>query len=138
VDEDTFFHSRETGGTVVSSALIEMQRVIAERFPASDWNIYAAQASDGENFSGDSDKCAHILSHELMKVCQYFAYIEIVDEDEVQLMNSDANGMELWQAYGRVSGIWPNFSRKRVADASNIYPVFRELFARKRAGEARG
>ncbi len=54
VDEDTFFYSTQSGGTVVSTALEEMRRVIDERYPSREWNIYAAQASDGDNFATDS------------------------------------------------------------------------------------
>ncbi|MFK9866762.1 DUF444 family protein, partial [Escherichia coli] len=50
VDEETFFRGTETGGTVISSALDEMLRVVKERYSPADWNIYAAQASDGDNF----------------------------------------------------------------------------------------
>ncbi|MDH3476323.1 MAG: YeaH/YhbH family protein, partial [Rhodospirillales bacterium] len=57
VDEETFFHSRETGGTVVSTALDEMLKIVRARYPSKEWNIYAAQASDGENYSGDSERC---------------------------------------------------------------------------------
>ena len=56
VDEETFFHSRETGGTLVSTALEEMRQVVADRFPPAEWNIYAAQASDGDNAAGDSQR----------------------------------------------------------------------------------
>ncbi len=131
VDEETFFHSRETGGTVVSTALREMKKIIDARYPASEWNIYAAQASDGENYSGDSANCAGLLSNELMKLCQYFAYIEIVDENEAPLLSSEENGMELWRAYRKVSAQWPNFAMKRISKPADIYPVFRELFSRK-------
>ena len=56
VDEETFFRSRETGGTVVSTALEEMlQRRRASAIRPDDWNIYAAQASDGDNYRDDSD-----------------------------------------------------------------------------------
>ena len=61
VDEDTFFHSTQSGGTVVSTALEEMQRIILERYPSKDWNIYAAQASDGDNLAGDSEHCVNLL-----------------------------------------------------------------------------
>lgn len=131
VDEETFFHSRETGGTVVSTALKEMKSIIEARYPASEWNIYAAQASDGENYSGDSLNCAALLNDELMKLCQYFAYIEIVDENEAPLLSSEANGMELWRSYRKVATRWPNFAMKRIATPADIYPVFRELFSRK-------
>ncbi|HMB46814.1 MAG TPA: YeaH/YhbH family protein, partial [Afifellaceae bacterium] len=124
VDEDTFFHSRESGGTVVSTALIEMKRIIDARYPASEWNIYAAQASDGENFSGDSEKCAGLLNEEIMKLCQYFAYVEIVDEKEAALFHSEDSGMELWRAYRRVGERWPQFAMKRISKPGDIYPVF--------------
>lgn len=131
VDEDSFFHATETGGTVVSTALVEAQRLIDDRYPSQEWNIYIAQASDGENFPRDSDKCVNLLNEELMKRCQYFAYVEIVDEAEAAFLNSEENGIELWRAYRRVASQWPNFAMKRIAHPSNIYPVFRELFASK-------
>ncbi|MCR9136884.1 MAG: YeaH/YhbH family protein [Alphaproteobacteria bacterium] len=133
VDEDTFFHSRETGGTVVSTALSEAARLVDERYPPSECNIYMAQASDGENFSGDSDKCVRLLDDHLMRCCQYFAYVEIVDEAEIGFLNNEDNGVELWRHYRRVAEKWPNFAMKRIARPADIYPVFRELFAKKTA-----
>ncbi|WP_306117533.1 MULTISPECIES: YeaH/YhbH family protein [unclassified Roseitalea] len=130
VDEDTFFHSRETGGTVVSSALDEMARIISERYSPAEWNIYAAQASDGDNYAGDSDTCADILDDTLMRRLQYFAYVEILQEQERSFVTSDGSGTELWRAYLTVAEDWPNFAMKRVAHPSEIYPVFRELFER--------
>ncbi len=130
VDEETFFHSIETGGTVVSTALAEMKRIIKQRYPPLDWNIYAAQASDGENFSSDSDNCTHLLDEELMKLCQYFAYIEIVDEREEPFLD-EASGLELWTSYLPVASHWKNFAMKRIVRAEDIYPVFRDLFAKK-------
>jgi uncharacterized protein len=138
VDEDTFFHARDTGGTVVSTALAEMKRVIDARYRPSEWNIYAAQASDGDNYAGDSAKCAAILREELMKLCQYFAYIEIIREEEARFLKSDGSGAELWVAYRSVAGGWPNFAMKRISRAADIYPVFRELFARRSAEVADG
>jgi len=129
VDEDTFFHSRESGGTVVSTALTEMRRVIDARYAPSDWNIYAAQASDGDNYSGDSARCRAILTGGLMKLCQYFAYVEILRENEGEILNDLTNGTELWRAYMHVAADWPNFALKRIAGRGDIYPVFRELFA---------
>jgi len=138
VDEETFFHSRETGGTVVSSALKRMKEVIDARYSPAEWNIYAAQASDGENWSGDSAACSEMLNSGLMTLCQYFAYIEIVDENEAALMQSEANGMELWRAYREVATGWPNFAMKRIAGPADIYPVFRELFTRRQEASASG
>lgn len=136
VDEEAFFYSRETGGTVVSTALREMMRVIEARYPPSEWNIYAAQASDGENFAGDTDTCVDLLNSEVMRLCQYFAYIEILDEAELKLFQGEENGMELWRGYRRVKEEWPNFAMKRIASPADIYPVFRQLFAKKMSGAA--
>lgn len=131
VDEDTFFHARETGGTVVSTALAEMKRIIDARYPPSQWNIYAAQASDGDNYGGDSARCIEFLDGELMRLCQYFAYVEIIAEEETHFLRNDGNGTELWLAYRSIGDNWPNFAMKRIARAGDIYPVFRELFARR-------
>ena len=132
VDEETFFYSRESGGTVVSTALKEMRTVLKDRYPAEQWNIYAAQASDGENYSGDSERCIQLLSEELMPVCQYYAYVEILDERESEIFQDESRGAELWRAYRRVAEAWPNFAMKRIARPADIYPVFRELFAVQR------
>ncbi len=131
VDEETFFYSTQSGGTVVSTALEEMRRVIEERYPSSEWNIYAAQASDGDNFATDSERCIALLDGEIMRLCQYFAYVEIIDERESHIFGSTDNGTSLWHAYDAVNGRWPNFQMSRIARAADIYPVFRQLFTRQ-------
>ncbi len=132
VDEETFFYSRETGGTIVSTALIEMRKVLKERYPPAEWNIYAAQASDGDDWSGDAEKCVALLENELMPLCQYYAYVEILDEREMEAFANEDNGAELWRAYRTVAGDWPNFAMKRIAKPGDIFPVFRELFAKRK------
>ncbi|CAN7713977.1 MULTISPECIES: YeaH/YhbH family protein [Ensifer] len=130
VDEETFFFSKQSGGTVVSTALEEMLRVIEERYPSNLWNIYAAQASDGDNANGDSERCAELLRESLMRLCQYYAYVEIIDERESGIFGSTDNGTSLWRAYRTVDSAVPNFQMTRVAMPADIYPVFRKLFAR--------
>ena len=131
VDEETFFYNRETGGTVVSTALREMLRVLRERYPPDEWNIYAAQASDGDNFSGDSEQCLEVLDEQLMPLCQYYAYIEILDERESDIFQHANSGTSLWGAYKAVNDRWSNFQMKRIAQPGDIYPVFRELFSKQ-------
>ncbi len=133
VDEETFFYSRESGGTVVSTALTEMLKVQKDRYPADSWNIYAAQASDGDNFPDDGDKCINMLGKEIMPLCQYFAYVEIVDERELDMFQTTSVGAELWQSYRAVKENWPNFEMKHIARPGDIYPVFRELFTKQPA-----
>jgi uncharacterized sporulation protein YeaH/YhbH (DUF444 family) len=134
VDEETFFHSRETGGTIVSTALEEMLKVVRARYASNDWNIYAAQASDGENHNGDSDRCIALLRDELMPLCQYYAYVEILDEREIGMFMNSSTGAALWRCYQQVRSRWSNFAMKRIAAPGDIYPVFRELFAKQEGG----
>jgi uncharacterized sporulation protein YeaH/YhbH (DUF444 family) len=131
VDEETFFYSTQSGGTIVSTALEEMLRVIRERYPSSEWNIYAAQASDGDNMSEDSRHCVAMLDQEIMRLCQYYAYVEIIDERESDIFRATDNGTSLWRAYRMVAENWQNFQMTRIAGAADIYPVFHQLFARQ-------
>jgi uncharacterized sporulation protein YeaH/YhbH (DUF444 family) len=133
VDEDTFFYNTQSGGTIVSTALAEMHRIIEQRYPAREWNIYAAQASDGDNFATDSERCIEFLDGKLMRLCQYFAYVEIIDERESHIFGATENGTSLWRAYSTVEVRWPNFQMSRIATPADIYPVFRRLFARQPA-----
>lgn len=123
VDEHDFFYSRETGGTVVSSALDLMRDVIRDRYPSQDWNIYGAQASDGDNWPEDSSNCFRILSEDIMPYVQYYAYIEINNHEP----------HSLWMEYEKVAEHWPNFALQPIYGAADIYPVFRELFKKQRA-----
>jgi uncharacterized sporulation protein YeaH/YhbH (DUF444 family) len=122
VDEDDFFRSRETGGTVVSTALDLMQRIISERYSTALWNIYGAQASDGDNWDNDSPHCRELLTGAILPLVQYFAYIEIAPEPQ-----------NLWLEYQRLLDGHENFAMQRIAALADIYPVFRELFAKKLA-----
>jgi uncharacterized protein len=131
VDEETFFYSTQSGGTVVSTALEKMHRIISERYPSSEWNIYAAQASDGDNAVADSQRCIALLDEDIMRLCQYYAYVEIIDERERHIFGTTENGTSLWRAYSSINKNWPNFQLTRIAEAADIYPVFRQLFTRQ-------
>ena len=132
VDEETFFKDTETGGTVISTALVEMQKIIKDRYPVDDWNIYAAQASDGHNFDDDMAQCLELLNKDLLPLCQYFAYIEVAPEDGMSHTHSVA-----WSGYIEVAKANPQVAMKRVTNPGEIYPVFRELFAAQPAKEGR-
>ncbi|AOK29837.1 MULTISPECIES: YeaH/YhbH family protein [Burkholderia] len=117
VDEDTFFHSTESGGTVVSSALELMRKVMDERYSPTEWNIYGAQASDGDNWTDDSPKCRKILDEDILTKVRYFAYIQVTPEEQ-----------NLWLEYAQLALSQPHLAMKKVESAADIYPVFRELF----------
>lgn len=134
VDEQTFFHDPETGGTVVSTALSEMLRVVKERYSPADWNIFAAEASDGENFSNDGPACAELMREHILPLCQYFAYVEIVDEDAESAV-SPGDGSPLWETYRPISGEFSRLAMKRIGKPADIYPVFRELFQKRGGGK---
>ena len=138
VDEDTFFHSPETGGTLVSSALEEMIRIAGQRYPREEWNIYAAQASDGDNSARDGEKTAALLKEGILPLCQYFAYLEVGPENERQAAGFVSRGTDLWRTYEMVRERGADFAMRRVNHRNDIYPVFRELFERKPRGAAQG
>ncbi|MGB7992007.1 MAG: YeaH/YhbH family protein [Candidatus Methylophosphatis roskildensis] len=123
VDENEFFHSRESGGTVVSSALELMRDIVSERYANGMWNIYGAQASDGDNWENDSPACRQILAEQIMPFVQYFAYIEI----------TTGEAQNLWREYLGVKESCKNFAMQRIEGITDIYPVFRELFKKKLA-----
>ena len=125
VDEDTFFRGTETGGTVISTALEEMLEVVRARYSPADWNIYAAQASDGDNFHDDMPRCLELLEDEILPVCQYFAYIETAHGERF----NDAVETPVWQGYGEIAERRRNFAMRRVAAPEDIFPVFHELFS---------
>ncbi len=129
VDEDTFFHSPATGGTQVSSALEAMRRVVAERYAPADWNIYAAQASDGDNSYSDSTTTERLMKDAILPVSQYFAYLE-VGESGGRSISSSA----LWSLYDRIRPEFPLLSMRKVSERNEIYPVFHDLFQRRPAG----
>jgi hypothetical protein len=125
VTEDEFFHATESGGTVVSSALTLMHEIIRERYSGSEWNIYGAQASDGDNWQQDSSKCRELLEAKLLPLCRYFAYVQVADEDQ-----------NLWEEYTRVRDGNANFAMQKIVTPAQIFPVFRDLFKKNPVGVA--
>lgn len=124
VDEETFFYSRETGGTIVSSALKLMNEIVKDRYPSDDWNIYAAQASDGDNWADDSPLCRDILVNQLLPKVAYYTYVEITPRDH----------QALWYAYEDILEKFPDhFAMQQIVGLDDIYPVFHDLFERKTA-----
>jgi uncharacterized sporulation protein YeaH/YhbH (DUF444 family) len=123
VDEEEFFTSRETGGTVVSSALKLSRDIFQERFRPEDWNIYVAQASDGDNWVDDSPLCVDLLMQSIMPFVQYYAYVEIHNHEH----------QILWTEYEKVQSQYETFAMKQINGPDEIFPVFHELFKRREA-----
>jgi uncharacterized protein len=125
VDEENFFHARETGGTVVSSALVLMHDIIKARYSPSEWNIYGAQASDGDNWHHDSGRCRELLNDSLLPLVRYFAYVQVAEEEQ-----------NLWEEYSQLAESHKHFAMRKAVEASEIYPVFRDLFKKEGAKAA--
>jgi uncharacterized sporulation protein YeaH/YhbH (DUF444 family) len=125
VDEQNFFHARETGGTVVSSALVLMEEIIRARYNPTEWNIYGAQASDGDNWHHDSGRCRELLNEKLLPLVRYFAYVQVAEEEQ-----------NLWDEYTQLQDGNKHFAMRKAVDASQIYPVFRDLFKKEGAKAA--
>ena len=120
VSEEQFFHSTESGGTVVSSALVLLDQIVRARYPSGDWNIYVAQASDGDNFSNDSANCRSLMVDKILPLVRYFAYVQVAEEEQ-----------NLWEEYSQLQSQFGHFAMRKVSEASDIYPVFRDLFKKE-------
>ncbi len=78
VDEDTFFRTRESGGTLISSAYKLCEQMILQDYPPSDWNIYPFHFSDGDNWSTEDTKvCIDLMKNSLLKKCNVFCYGQV-------------------------------------------------------------
>ena len=132
VDEDTFFHGPASGGTLVSSALQAMHDIVRSRFRPADWNIYAAQASDGDNSRSDGVVAGRLLTEMILPVSQFFAYLEV---GETGGSTFDMPDSSLWTLYQRLRADGAPLSMRKVSDRSQIFPVFHDLFRRRRKQE---
>ncbi|MDP2544232.1 YeaH/YhbH family protein [Photobacterium damselae subsp. piscicida] len=121
VDEHEFFYSQETGGTIVSSALHLMDEIVKKRYSPDEWNIYAAQASDGDNWADDSPGCRELLNTEILPVTRYYSYIEITRRAH----------QTLWREYEALQASHDNFTIQNIRGVDDIFPVFRELFKKQ-------
>jgi len=123
VDEQTFFYDRKSGGTIVSTALKLASEILQQRYPTSDYNIYFAQASDGDNWDDDAQKCLDILRNDILPFVQYYAYVQVSHQP-----GSGWGEGELWDEYATLKAPFPQFAMKRIGSPNEIYPVFRDLF----------
>jgi uncharacterized sporulation protein YeaH/YhbH (DUF444 family) len=132
VDEETFFRGPASGGTLVSSALEAMDGIVKSRYRPADWNIYAAQASDGDNSYSDGDVVSELLTESILPITQFFAYLEV---SEAGGHTFDVSDSSLWKVYERLRSEGAPLSARKVSDRSQIFPVFHDLFHRRRNQE---
>ena len=121
--EDEFFNSRDNGGTIVSSAFKLSKEILADRYSPNEWNIYFAQASDGDNFDNDNEELKDIIVNDILPITQYFSYIQVGTK-----RHGYYNSGNLLQEYVPLQAQHKNMVTKHIEDTSDIYPVFREIF----------
>jgi len=121
VDEEEFFNSRETGGTMVSPALTLTHNIIKDRYPLNKYNIYVTQISDGDNYRHDNEPTLDIIKNKLLPIVQQYLYIETT---------KNGPGM-LWNEYGHNLKDYDNFSMAKIEDDNQVLPVFREVFKKR-------
>jgi len=128
VDEQTFFYGPASGGTLVSSALQAMHDIVRTRFRPADWNIYAAQASDGDNSYADGEVTGRLLTDMILPVSQFFAYLEVGQEHG---LSYEMPNSALWTLYEGLRANGAPLSMRKVNERSEIFPVFHDLFQRR-------
>ena len=84
--------------------------VVRDRYPVDDWNIYAAQASDGHNFDDDMDHAMNLLQTELLPMCQYYAYIEVYSDEHMSPFVS-----VVWSGYETIQ-------QRKLCNAARVRP----------------
>lgn len=78
VDQHTFFHLRESGGTKISSAYELCMQIMRDKYPAQEWNVYPFHFSDGDNWSArDTEHCMSLLKDSVLPVCNQFCYGQV-------------------------------------------------------------
>jgi uncharacterized sporulation protein YeaH/YhbH (DUF444 family) len=110
---------------IVSSALVLMEEIIRARYSPSEWNIYGAQASDGDNWHHDSGRCRELLDQKILPLCRYYAYVQVAEEEQ-----------NLWTEYMQLLETQPHFAMRKAVEANQIYPVFRDLFKKESSAKA--
>src|SRR5947209_7429291 len=77
VDEHTFYHTRESGGTKISSAYELCDKLVTARYPPDQWNVYAFHFSDGDNWGDDIPQCMEVLNQKLLPRINLFGYGQV-------------------------------------------------------------
>lgn len=128
VTEDQFFNRIESGGTAVSSAYLLAQKIQAERYPESEWNVYVIHASDGDNWAYDNEKTLDAVK-ELCKVCSLVAYLEI---KEPRYNPYNMGYTTLYDTFSNWAAVAPEeFMMYRVQGDNQIWEAIKHFFAKE-------
>lgn len=124
VDRDTFFRTRESGGTLISSAYLEVIRILETHYPPEEWNLYVFQFSDGDNWSSaDTRTCMELLQGRILPMVNLFCYGQVDSEY--------GSG----QYYNDLRAAWPDDERvvlSRIPDRDAIMGSIRDFLGKGR------
>ena len=124
VDRHTFFHTRESGGTMISSAYKLALEMIESDYPSSSWNVYPFHFSDGDNWSADDTRlCIEMLRGEVLPGVNQFAYGQVESP-----YGSGQFIKDLREAVGEL----PNVALSEIADKDAIYQSIKDFLGKGR------
>jgi uncharacterized protein len=131
VDEQTFFYDPESGGTIVSTALEKMLEIVKERYPLDQWNIYGAQASDGDKGYGSDEANLGKLITQILDISQFYVYLEINRSKFTYTSVWENEFSDLWKAYDKLRNIYPKkFVMTKINDKKEIWKTMVEIFGK--------
>ena len=123
VDQHTFYHTRESGGTRISSAYNLANKIIEAEHPVADWNIYVLHFSDGDNWGEDNRVCVRMLREQLLPKCNLFGYGQVESP-----YGSGEFYRELEEAFDDVA----NVALSEIRNKDGIYDSIKEFLSRGR------
>lgn len=132
-NEDEFFNSQESGGTVISTGLELVNGIINERYPLDAWNIYVVQASDGDNYTNDNEIVVELM-HTLLKKVQYYVYAEVREVPHQDTFHYGVHDTAVWAIMERLSLLYPQLCHIKMDHVNEVVPTFREVFSREIEG----
>jgi sporulation protein YhbH len=121
VDEDTFYRTRESGGTRISSAYVKSRAIIERDFPPSDWNIYVFQFSDGDNWGEDNTQCLKALQEFFLTTCNLVCYGQV---------ESPYGSGDYLRELRKIAGNWENLVLSEIKDKDGIYDSIRTFLGK--------
>ena len=123
VDEHTFYHTRESGGTRISSAYNLANKIIDEQHPQMDWNIYVFHFSDGDNWGEDNRHCISLLRDQLLPKCNLFCYGQV---------ESPYGSGEFYRELEEAFEDEDNLALSEIRNKEGIYDSIKEFLGRGR------
>lgn len=118
VDEDTFYRTKESGGTRISSAYNAADVIIRRDFPPADWNIYCFQFSDGDNWGDDNESCLDFLKESILPACNLFCYGQV---------ESPYGSGDFIHELAKIQEEWENVILSEISDKEAIYDSIKEF-----------